>query len=50
MNTMTLEMPLLNFGLLSIERCVPVFEYTEEDYKADVDTVRRLMAQKTELK
>jgi len=43
-------MPLLNFWLLLVERGVPVFDYTEEDYKADVDTVRRFVAQKTEIK
>ncbi len=44
------DMPLLNFWLLLVERDVPVFDYTDEDYEADVDTVRRLVAQKTETK
>jgi predicted HTH domain antitoxin len=43
-------MPPLNFWLLLVERGVPVFDYTEEDFEADVDTARRLMAQKTENK
>ncbi len=42
------EMPLLNFWLLLVERGVPVFDYTEEDYEADVETVRRFVAQKTQ--
>ena len=38
-------MPLLNFWLLLVERGVPVFDYTEEDFEADGGTVRRLVAQ-----
>jgi predicted HTH domain antitoxin len=44
------DMPLLNFWLLLVERGVPVFDYTEEDFETDVETVRRLVAQKTGIK
>jgi len=44
------EMPLLNFWLLLVERGVPVFDYTEEDFEADVDTVRRFVAHQAEAK
>jgi len=37
-------MPLLNFWLLLNERGIPVFDYTEDDYAADLATVRRFLA------
>lgn len=42
-------MPLLNFGLLLAERGAPAFDYTNEDFEADVGTVRRFVVQKNEI-
>ncbi len=40
-------MPLLNFWLLLNERGIPVFDYTEDDYAADLATVQRYLAKET---
>lgn len=44
------DMPLLNFWLLLVECGISVFDYTEEAYEADVDTVCRLVTHQTEAK
>lgn len=44
------EMSLLNFWLLLVERGEPVFDYTDEDFEADVDTVWRFVAHQVEIK
>jgi predicted HTH domain antitoxin len=43
-------MPLLGFWSLLVERSVPVFDYTEEDYETDLATVQRLVANRKENK
>ncbi len=40
-------MPLLNFWLLLNEHGIPVFDYTEDDYAADLATVQRYLAKET---
>jgi predicted HTH domain antitoxin len=37
------------FWLLLLERGVPVFKYTEDDYQADLNAVRNLMAKNLSL-
>lgn len=41
--------PLLNFWLLLNERGIPVFDYTEDDYEADLATVRRFSAKEAKI-
>lgn len=42
------QMPLLNFWLYLVEHHIPVFEYTEDDYLADLATVQRVLANETQ--
>lgn len=44
------QMPLLNFWLLLTENSIPVFDYTEEDYDADLATLQRVLAKETKTK
>ncbi|MDZ7407551.1 MAG: UPF0175 family protein [candidate division KSB1 bacterium] len=43
-------MSLLGFWSLLVERGLPVFDYTEEDYESDLATVQRLVANQIENK
>jgi len=43
-------LPLLSFWLLLNERGIPVFDYSEEEYEADLTTVRRFMAKEAKAK
>ena len=41
-------MPIFDFWSLLVDRGVPVFYYTEEDYEADRDTVRRILGKEAQ--
>jgi len=44
------QMSLLNFWLLLSECGVPVFDYTADDYEADLATVQRVLAKEKKIK